>query len=278
MKVKATVLVDNYVFGINGALAQHGWAVFLETDQGNYLLDTGAGKIILNNARVLGVDLDSILGIILSHHHHDHTGGLLEVLEDLRRPIPVYAHTGLFKNSYRQQDDGMLRNSGIPFRREFLEGKGACFDLNETFREIAPGLWLTGAVPRTTPYELGDTKSLVRQGDGFIQDPLEEDLSVVIRADGGLFVVLGCAHAGIVNTLRYAMQKTGDARIHTVFGGTHLGMLTDRQREESIRELKAMSIGCLGASHCTGMRAAHQMAREWGDRFVFCRVGAVFEG
>jgi hypothetical protein len=60
-KVNATVLVDNYAFVINGVFAQHGWAVFLETDQGNYLLDTGAGKIIVNNTRVLGVDLDSIL-------------------------------------------------------------------------------------------------------------------------------------------------------------------------------------------------------------------------
>lgn len=276
MKVKATVLVDNYAFSSNGVLAQHGWAVFLETDQGNYLLDTGAGKAILNNAQVLGVDLGSILGIILSHHHHDHTGGLLEVLEYLRRPIPVYAHPGLFKDSYRL-NDGVPRHSGIPFRREVLEGKGACFDLDAAFREIAPGLWLSGAVPRTTSYELGEPKQVIRQEEGFIQDPLEEDLSVVIRADGGLFVILGCAHAGIVNTLRYAMQRTGQARIHTVFGGTHLGMLGDKQREESIRDLKEMSIGCLGVSHCTGMQAAVRMAQEWGDRFVFCRVGAVFE-
>ena len=70
MKVKATVLVDNYAFGINGVLAQHGWAVFLETDQGNYLLDTGAGKIILNNAHVLGFDLTSIRGIMINVSSH----------------------------------------------------------------------------------------------------------------------------------------------------------------------------------------------------------------
>ena len=129
MKVKATVLVDNYAFGINGVLAQHGWAVFLETDQGNYLLDTGAGKILINNARCPGASIwIPILGIILSHHHHDHTGGLLEVLEYLRLPVPVYAHPGLFKDSYRQQNDGLLQQRH-PLRREILESKGACFDL-----------------------------------------------------------------------------------------------------------------------------------------------------
>ncbi|MDA8125894.1 MAG: MBL fold metallo-hydrolase [Deltaproteobacteria bacterium] len=277
MKVKATVLIDNYAFGSHGVFAQHGWAVFLETDQGNYLLDTGAGKIIVNNAQALGVDLDSILGIILSHHHHDHTGGLLEVLEHLRRPIPVYAHPGLFKDSFMRKD-GEFRHSGIPFRREVLETKGACFDLDAAFREIAPGLWLTGAVPRTTSYELGEPRQVIRQEEGFIQDPLEEDLSVVIRTEGGLFVVLGCAHAGIVNTLRYAMERTGETRIHTVCGGTHLGLLGETQREESIRDLKALSIGCLGVSHCTGMQAALRMAQEFGERFVFCKVGAVFAG
>ena len=153
MKVKATVLVDNYAFGINGVLAQHGWAVFLETDQGSYLLDTGAGKIILNNARVLGVDLDSILGIILSHHHHDHTGGLLEVLEYLRRPIPIYAHPGLFKDSYLQRD-GELRHSGIPFRREILESRGATSISVRSTGRLSPAFGLPAPFPgrpRTKP-------------------------------------------------------------------------------------------------------------------------------
>lgn len=161
MKVKATVLVDNYAFGINGVLAQHGWAVFLETDQGNYLLDTGAGKIILNNAHVLGADLTSIRGIILSHHHHDHTGGILEVLEYLKRPVDVYAHTEFFKDSYSTRTD-QLSHSGVPFKREVLESKGARFDLSKEFRSIVPGLFMTGQVPRLTAYEKGGSSG--RQG------------------------------------------------------------------------------------------------------------------
>ncbi len=277
MKVKATVLVDNYAFGINGVLAQHGWSVFLETDQGNYLLDTGAGKIIIQNAHVLGIDLNSIRGIILSHHHHDHTGGLLDVLDYLKRPVAVYAHTDLFKDSYSTRTD-QPHHSGVPFKREALESKGARFDLSTEFRSIASGLFLTGQVPRLTAYEKGDPHQVIKGAQGWVQDPLQDDQSVILPTEGGLFVILGCAHAGIVNTLDFAMKQMHEDRIHTVFGGTHLGPVGEAQREESLNALRTMKIARLGVSHCTGMKTAVRLAREWGDRFVFCCVGTVFEG
>ena len=50
MKGKVTILCENCVFRNIGAIAEHGWAVFIETDQGNFLFDTGQGKSIVNNA------------------------------------------------------------------------------------------------------------------------------------------------------------------------------------------------------------------------------------
>jgi len=100
MKIKATIVSENCVFHLPGAVAEHGLSIFMETDRGNYLLDTGQGKTILNNARVLGLDLRTLKGIILSHHHFDHTGGLGPVLDDLKGAVDVYAHPGLFKESY----------------------------------------------------------------------------------------------------------------------------------------------------------------------------------
>ena len=111
-----------------------------------------------------------------------------------------------------------------------------------------------------------------------LQDPLPDDQSLIIRKGKGLFVVLGCAHAGIVNTLNFAMKRMNEERIHTVFGGTHLGPVGEGQREESIKALKAMDIAHLGVSHCTGMKTAAQLAREFGGRFIFCSEGTVFQG
>jgi 7,8-dihydropterin-6-yl-methyl-4-(beta-D-ribofuranosyl)aminobenzene 5'-phosphate synthase len=81
MKIKATIVSENCVFHRPGAVAEHVLSIFMETDRGNYLLDTGQGKTIVNNALLLGIDLITIKGVIMSHHHWDHTGGLGPVLD-----------------------------------------------------------------------------------------------------------------------------------------------------------------------------------------------------
>ena len=275
MKVKATILCENSVFHIPGAIAEHGLSIFLETDRGNYLLDTGQGKAIVNNAQVLGIDLRNIKGIILSHHHFDHSGGLGPVL-DLKGAVDLYAHPDFFRESY-SVTGGKARYIGVPYPRPLLEAKGAAFKFSDEFRQIEPGFWLTGEVPRRTDYELGDQKLSVKSGDGFVKDDIRDDQSVVIETEKGLFIVLGCCHSGIINTLSYIVEKMGERRIHAVIGGTHLGPVSDEQREKSIEALKAFDIERLGVSHCTGLKTAARLAGEFGERFFFCNVGTVVE-
>lgn len=275
MKVKATVLCENTVTSIPGALAEHGWAIFLETDQGNFLQDTGQGLAIVNNAKVLKKDLTSLEGIILSHHHNDHTGGLLQVLE-AAGPHKVYSHPELFKESILTRNN-QLRNIGMPFSQEKLEEKGASFIFNTDYTQLVPGLFLTGEIPRKTSYEKGDKDQVIKVGDEFQQDPLPDDQSVVIETEKGLFVVLGCCHAGIINTLNYILEKTGEKKLHTVIGGTHLGPMGEAEREQSIAALKEFEIEYLGVSHCTGLKTSVRLSQEFKERFFFCNVGTVIE-
>lgn len=276
MKITATIVCDNCVYNHPGATAEHGLAIFMETDRGNYLLDTGQGKSIVNNARVLGFDFKTLKGIILSHHHWDHTGGLAAVL-DLTGPVDVYAHPGLFKESYSLRD-GKERFIGVPHSRQLLESKGARFQLNDAFRQIEPGMWLTGQIPRRTDYERGDTAQVLRaQGGGHVKDEILDDQSVVIETPKGLFILLGCCHAGIINTLMHIEEKLGKRPIHTVIGGTHLGPVSEEQKVRSIEALKAFHIGRLGVSHCTGLPTASRLAAAFGERFFYCNVGTAVE-
>ncbi|MDD5171246.1 MAG: MBL fold metallo-hydrolase, partial [Syntrophales bacterium] len=236
MKIKATIVSENSVYYLPGAVAEHGLAIFMETDRGNYLLDTGQGRAIVNNALVLGLDLGTIKGIIMSHHHWDHTGGLGPVL-DLKGAVDVYAHSDLFKESYSVTGN-TARYIGVPYSRTLLEAKGATFKFSTEFRQIEEGLWLTGEVPRRTDYELGDNKQMVKSGEGYVRDDLRDDQSVVVETGQGLFVILGCCHSGIINTLSYIVEKMGQRHIHAVIGGTHLGPVSDEQREKSIGALK----------------------------------------
>ncbi len=278
MKVKATVLCENCVYSNIGAMAEHGWSVFLETAQGNYLFDTGQGLALINNAHYFKKDLSAINGIILSHHHIDHTGGLLSAVNAAGPgPVKVYSHPHLFKESYMIRG-GKVKYIGIPFNQPALESQGASFVYNREFSEIAPGMYLTGEVPRKNDFEVGDLDQVIPSGGGYIQDPLPDDQSLIIKTDKGLFVVLGCSHAGIINILDYAKEKTGEERIHTVIGGTHLGPASQEQREKSIEALKGFHIEKLGVSHCTGDIAAMRLAQEFKEKFFFCHVGTVAEG
>lgn len=273
---KATVLCENSVFWNEGAVAEHGWSVFIQTDQGNLLLDTGQGLGIINNARILGIDLTSIKGIVLSHHHYDHTGGLKSVLENINKSIPVYAHPDIFKESYVTRR-GKIRYIGIPYKKELLETLGADFKFSPAVREILPGIFLTGEIPRLTSYEKGDTDLVVKSAGAFVKDSIIDDQSLVIKTVQGLFVILGCAHSGIINTLEYARKITGEERIHTVIGGTHLGPVSEEQKAESIKDLKKYNVSKLGVSHCTGLQTAARLAGEFGDKFLYCNVGTSIE-
>jgi 7,8-dihydropterin-6-yl-methyl-4-(beta-D-ribofuranosyl)aminobenzene 5'-phosphate synthase len=275
MKVKATIVCENCVFHLPGAVAEHGLSIFMETDRGNYLLDTGQGKAIVNNALVLGLDLRTIKGIITSHHHWDHTGGLGPVL-DLKGAVDIYAHPDFFKESYNIGGE-KVRYIGVPYPRPLLEGKGATFKFSNEFRQIEPGMWLTGEVPRRTDYERGDKNQVVKSNEGYVNDNLLDDQSVVIETEKGLFIILGCCHSGIINTLSYIVEKMGQRHIYAVIGGTHLGPVSDEQREKSIDALKAFDIEHIGVSHCTGLKTASRLAGEFGDRFFFCNVGTVVE-
>ncbi|MEL7622398.1 MAG: MBL fold metallo-hydrolase [Clostridiales bacterium] len=280
MKVKATVLCENCVYSNIGALAEHGWSVFLETDQGNFLFDTGQGLALINNAHYFKKDLSGIQGIILSHHHIDHTGGLLAAVTAAGK-VKVYSHPELFKESYMTRG-GKVKYIGIPFAKPALESQGASFVYNTEFSEVVPGMYLTGEVPRKNDFETGDLDQVIPCGCGcesdYVQDPLPDDQSLVIKTEKGLFVVLGCSHAGIINILNHAIEKTGEKRIHTVIGGTHLGPASPEQREKSIEALKGFNIERLGVSHCTGDIAAMGLSQEFKEKFFFCHVGTVVEG
>jgi len=275
MKIKGTVLCENSVFSNLGAIAEHGWSIFLETDQGNFLFDTGQGLALINNARVFKKDLSGVKGIILSHHHCDHTGGLLDALS-VTGAVDVYSHPDLFKEGYLTRSG--TKFIGVPFNRIALENKGARFKFNTGFTEIAPGLHITGEVPRITDFETGDTDVVVKTEDGFVRDTLLDDQSVVIETDKGLFIVLGCSHAGVINIIDYAIKKTGQDRVYAVVGGTHLWTVSEEQQEKTIQAFKDFKIERLGVSHCTGLKVSMRLLQEFKDKFFFCNVGTVIEG
>jgi 7,8-dihydropterin-6-yl-methyl-4-(beta-D-ribofuranosyl)aminobenzene 5'-phosphate synthase len=278
MKTKITILCENLVGRLVGS-GEHGFSAFIETDQGNYLFDTGSGHSIVANSLMLKKDLKSIRKIFLSHGHFDHTGGLPEVLK-LKGDVEVHVHPDVFIDRIHirpEEGKEKKRFVGLPFKKGYLEYLGARFLYNRGFIEVEKGMFLTGEVPRKTPFEKADPRLFSEIDGKMTQDIFLDDQSLILDTKRGLVVILGCAHSGMVNILNHIITKTGKEKFYAILGGTHLDFLTTEQLEETLKILKKMKIERIGASHCTGMRATFRLNQEFADRFFHGCVGADLE-
>lgn len=272
MNRRITVLCDNSVGPLAGTIGEHGFAALIETSGGDSVLfDTGQGFTLLHNARRMAKDLGLASKVVISHGHYDHGGGLLPLLKEFGSR-QVYADAAIFTQRHRVRDNGECHSIGLPCSRSEYEAAGARFDLSADFREIAPGILLTGRVPRVTAFETGDP-GIFCDCSGQDLDTTPDDQSLVLETAQGLVVLLGCCHAGLINTLEHIAYQTGRRDIYAVIGGTHLGFCSREQFEQTIAAIRAMGIRKLAVSHCTGFAAAARLAREMPQEFQNAMVG-----
>ena len=271
MDVRITTLSENTAS--YGFLAEWGLSILIEVDGLRILMDTGLSFSAVHNAQLMGIDLSTIDRIVLSHGHADHTGGLREVLK-IKGAVDIIAHPNVWTSKYTRRD-GQTEEQyiGIPFSREELESRGARFNLTREPAHISENIMTTGEIPMVSGYEEVENNLFVKEGNALQQDSLADDLAMVIDTESGLVVILGCAHRGIVNTLRRAQSLTGKELIYAAVGGTHLFRASPKRIEKTIADLREMGIQKIGASHCTGFRASAQLAQEFEDEFFLNNAG-----
>jgi 7,8-dihydropterin-6-yl-methyl-4-(beta-D-ribofuranosyl)aminobenzene 5'-phosphate synthase len=276
MKFRITVLCENSVGSLSGTLGEHGFSALIEPLDGDPILfDTGQGLTLMHNSRRMNKDLSKVKQVVISHGHYDHSGGLLSLLKECGTK-QVFSHPSIFKARYRLKDTGESYPISLPASREELEAAGAGFDLSTEFRKIAPGIFLTGEVPRVTDYETGDT-GLYCDSTGHELDSTPDDQSLVLETEKGLVLILGCCHAGVINTLNHVVAITRRRDIYAVIGGTHLGFCSQNQIKKTAASLRNMGINKLAVSHCTGFAASVLLLREMPKEFQMAMVGYTLE-
>ena len=263
--------------------AAHGLSCLVTAHRGGashtVLFDTGPEDYSFErNVTRLGADLGAVDSIVLSHGHWDHAGAMLLALGMIRgrnggRTIPYYAHPGMFRSRGVKLPNGSLRlMEDIPSVAD-LTVFGADVVVTTEPQTLHDGMFfVSGEIPRVTPYERGFPGQVRLNEDGQTWEPdellMDERFLAVNVAGKGLVVFSACSHAGIVNVLTHARTSFPGVPLHAVMGGLHLSGPNEAIIPQTVDGLRAFDLKTIAAGHCTGWRALTALANAFGDKVL----------
>lgn len=265
-------------------LAEHGFSVIAkvscEGSEHSILVDTGVTPDgVLVNIDRMEIDLNPIEAIAITHGHVDHTAGLVNILRRLaKKKLPVIIHPEAFAKRWVVSPDGSKVRLPAATRQSIL-GVGA--KLVETTEPllIAEGTMLvSGEIPRVTDFEKGLPTSYAEIEGRLEKDPLiKDDMALAFKVKGkGLVVISGCAHSGIINTIRYLKDLT-ETKVYAVIGGFHLtGKDFEPIIDRTVAELRQFDPALVVPCHCTGWKAINKIYREMPERYIHNAVGTTY--
>lgn len=250
--MKLTILIDNNTFIDQYYLGEPALAFLIEEGDRKLLFDTGYSDAFIKNAALMGIDLNEVDTVVISHGHVDHTGGLEAFAESFGKGRPLYAHS----DAFLPKRAGEL-NSGSPLNKEELAelyelrlGKEPVY--------ISEKLLFLGAVPRHFEFEEPVMTGEVCTEAGYVPDYDLDDSALAYIGEEGLFIITGCSHAGICNIIDYARKLTGIEKVVGVAGGFHL-FKRDERLASTIEYLKGLEIETLAPCHCVSLAARCDM-------------------
>lgn len=261
--------------------AQLGFSVMLTGHRGStrhkLLFDAGPeGAIFLRNCENLGVALDDVEAVAVSHGHWDHMGALPAALAEItagKRKVPCHVNPGMFLERGVKLNDGRI----APFEEvpsvEALAKSGGDVINREEERTLLDGFfYLSGEIPRLTSFEKGRIDHLCKdaQSSSWRPDPflMDERYLAANLKQKGLIVFSSCSHAGIVNVLRHARATFLEVPIYGVFGGLHLVGALEKVIPDTVEHLRKFQPAQIVPAHCTGWRAQNALLNAFGERTV----------
>ena len=273
-KIRITIL--STMLADTRGVGEWGFSALVETDSSRILFDVGGRPTtVRDNADEMKIDLGGIQQVVLSHNHIDHTSGLAALRQrfpDGKTFSTVYIGSGFFLR------DTLAATVGAGIRKPdslAFAASGGRFLVVDRFTKIAPGIWLTGPVPRKNPEKNYPPNKVLHVGGSIIEDNVPEDMSMIIETPKGLVLLTGCGHAGIVNTMEYAQRQFPGQKITAVVGGFHLLAASDEQVSWTAGKFKDAGVQYFMGAHCTGLNATYRIRELTGLSKATCLVGSV---
>ena len=265
--ILSTMLSDFYI-------GEWGFCALIELDGKKILFDTGSREnTVLNNAKELNIDLNGIENVYLSHNHKDHTGGLMNLKKNFPNSFSV-AHVGegiFYSRPSNKGDKNYILSNKLK-----ITDLGVNFFTHKNATQIFTGVWTTGQVPRKYDEKNWSRLGKIVNSSGEIEeDIIPEDQSLFFDTEGGIVMISGCGHAGIVNTIQHIKKIIPNRPIHKVIGGFHLLKLNDKKLEWTAKKMLESGVKVFVGAHCTGINSTYSIREYMGLDSKSAIVGSV---
>lgn len=275
MSIKLNILTENRAKKM-GILGEHGLSILVEVDGYKVLFDTGQTNVFVHNASNLGIDISQIDALVLSHGHYDHTGGVPEFCK-INKKAPIYIHPDAFVERYNAINGKPFGNCiGIPWNNYY---KGVFDDriiFTKEKRSIHDKIFLSGEIP--------DNKDLPRAKTDFIkvsswgeivEDKVMDEQFMAVKANKGLYIIVGCSHPGVLNCIAYAKEMFPGEDILGIIGGLHMEKYNEDKQINIFEAIKAEGVGKIIPMHCTGVLSSCFLKSRFNDNCILLNSGDV---
>ncbi len=266
--------------------AEHGLSYYIETTVNGKtnacMFDFGLDPVgVSNNIALLGIDVGKANAFSLSHGHWDHFTSAVSILKQNQSRIaagtPFYVGEEAFARRYKLRPGATEPTDLGQLRKEDIEALGLKVVEVKTPVEIVPGAYFTGNIARVTAYEKVSDEFQIKRGEKIEHDTFPGEQAVFFKVKGkGLLVLSGCAHCGIVNTIKQAQKIVRTDKVHAIMGGFHLINAKPELIQNTVADIKSMKPDYIVPTHCTGFEAIVAFSREMPNEFILNTAGTQY--
>ena len=251
--LRITALMEDSPSANRSLISEHGLSLLVEADGFRLLFDCGQGHHFLDNAHRLGISMESLDAVVISHSHYDHAAGLRDFIESGFRASDLYVGKGFFDRKLAGSAP-IFTDLSAGWGMEFAARSCGHLHIVEGTVELRHGILIHQGFPRIHPEETIPSRFVKETAGGIVADDFSDEIALSIDTPRGIAVVSGCAHPGIMNMVDSIQERTG-RNIHAVIGGTHLSKADSARIGRTIEHLEKTGAGIIALCHCSGMAA-----------------------